>query len=411
MSVIEPLRQHARKLISLIAFFVVCTTVAIIVVPTPVCADSWPMPSRKVYIACDGSARLVVVPAAPDSPLAYFRAKVAGREAAPPAGPQALLEKRTDSGEWVRQWQGRLINEVAPVEAVVAPGGRGFVTFDNWHSTGHGKDAVVVYGAGGKVIRSMALKDFLSRDYVAALSHSVSSIHWRSDVGTSRDGRSVTVAVERAVGQQSDASSSAIPFNIKFVDGTVDRPEGQWRSALAVAKRVNDKERQLVARVRAEHFAPLFGPKGTDESEWHKWMREVFSRTQDDWEEGSAWNTLLRLPTSSDYAASRIAVREALRDPAYRDALMFASPDRANLVRVLEYELAALPVGALSKSRIIIAAGLEERKRLLAPLMRSGAKHVTFIDPAAALPQRKERLTERYLANRFVATADLPDVP
>lgn len=91
-------------------------------------------------------------------------------------------------------WQGPLVNDVAPVNALVSATGQ-VVTFDNWHSAGFGEDAVVIYDVRGKVVRAMGLGDFLPSVYVEALPRSVSSIHWSGGHDLSGDGRELVLRV------------------------------------------------------------------------------------------------------------------------------------------------------------------------------------------------------------------------
>src|SRR5688572_10805057 len=118
-------------------------------------ADSWMPPSKETYVSPDQSARLTVVPRDLKSAYAYFDDKVEGREpAGAPAGSKetsatAILELRSASGRWEMAWKKPLINEIAPVDVVVANNGHGFATFDNWHSMGHGPNAIAIYGLDG----------------------------------------------------------------------------------------------------------------------------------------------------------------------------------------------------------------------------------------------------------------------
>jgi hypothetical protein len=54
------------------------------------------------------------------------------------------------------------------------------VTLDDWHSVGRGPNVVVIYGPQGKLVRRLALDDFLKGDDIARLPISVSSTWWRT---------------------------------------------------------------------------------------------------------------------------------------------------------------------------------------------------------------------------------------
>jgi hypothetical protein len=89
-----------------------------------------------------------------------------------------LLERREPDGTYVQVWRRELINDVSPVSALVSRDGRYVVTFDNWHSMGYGKSAIVLYGPGGALRASFALSDFLTPKQMARLPRSISSLRW-----------------------------------------------------------------------------------------------------------------------------------------------------------------------------------------------------------------------------------------
>jgi hypothetical protein len=67
---------------------------------------------------------------------------------------------------------------VAPVSALVAKDGKYVVTFDNWHSMGHGDNVVVIYGPIGELVKKLGLSDFIDGALLWRLPISVSSIWW-----------------------------------------------------------------------------------------------------------------------------------------------------------------------------------------------------------------------------------------
>jgi hypothetical protein len=69
-----------------------------------------------------------------------------------------------------------LLNPVAPVQFFVSDDGR-LATVDNWHNKGYG-EAVAIYDAAGKPVKSYQLKDLFLPLEIALFTHSVSSIHW-----------------------------------------------------------------------------------------------------------------------------------------------------------------------------------------------------------------------------------------
>lgn len=72
----------------------------------------------------------------------------------------------------------RLVNEVAPVSALVSDDGRRLVTFDNWHAMGYGDDVVVIYRSDGTLVRKFSLEELLTAEDVRELPRSISSRYW-----------------------------------------------------------------------------------------------------------------------------------------------------------------------------------------------------------------------------------------
>lgn len=145
-------------------------------------ADSWAMPKRQRYCSADGQYCLEVEPKPIESQLRYFddhvkNADNPGAGSGKPRTASATLLSRVGV-EYTRVRSFPLLNEVAPVSALVSADGRYFVTFDNWHSMGYGDDVVVLYRGDGTVIRKYSLVQLLSEKRVASLPHTVSSIWW-----------------------------------------------------------------------------------------------------------------------------------------------------------------------------------------------------------------------------------------
>lgn len=82
--------------------------------------------------------------------------------------------KGTDS---VLIWKRTLLNDVCPVNAIVADDGSSIVTIDNWYSKGYGVNVFVVYDENGNAKRTYKLEEispFSLNDYLM----SISSIIW-----------------------------------------------------------------------------------------------------------------------------------------------------------------------------------------------------------------------------------------
>lgn len=217
-------------------------------------ADSWSLPKKTSYRSADKSARLTVRPRDLKSQLAYFQDKVDGREPAGAAAGSrsasatATLERRSASGGWRKVWTGPLDNEVAPVEVVVANGGRAFATFDNWHSMGHGPNVLVIYDGQGKLVRRFALADLLPDWFIAVLPASISSMRWRGEPRMSDDGHLIVPVLQPSLDHRDYDAERRIDLAIRLSDGApvgLERPE--WKAALAAAAEVAREKCRIAA--------------------------------------------------------------------------------------------------------------------------------------------------------------------
>ncbi len=144
--------------------------------------DQWFPATPSTYSSSGGEYRLTVFPRDLAGPLPYFQDKVQGKPqpGQSPVGPascEATLEV-LENNAYRLVWRKPLINDVAPVSVLVSDTTGAFVTFDNWHGTGWGNDAIVVYDERGKLVRQFALTDLISKSHFDSLPHSVSSIQW-----------------------------------------------------------------------------------------------------------------------------------------------------------------------------------------------------------------------------------------
>ena len=190
-------------------FLLLILAVAWLALPHAARADSWSLPQTEAYVSPDGGHRLTVTPRSLSGQLRYFEDKVEGREPAGqsrdgPREARALLERREPDGRWREVWRRTLPNDVAPVRALVADGGRYAVTFDNWHSVGFGDNVVVIYGGDGRLIRSFRLDELLSTEAIDRLPRSVSSIAWGGPHRFSEDGGRLVLKIRRSDGDAAD---------------------------------------------------------------------------------------------------------------------------------------------------------------------------------------------------------------
>jgi len=134
------------------------------------------LPGVETYTSESGSYSFTVEPLPLDSQLSYFEEKSKGTADVGAASTYPKGRLASQSGDIL--WKRKLVNEVAPVEALVSADGSYVVTFDNWHSVGYGDDVVVIYGRSGELIRSLSLADIVGAERASDFPRSVSSIWW-----------------------------------------------------------------------------------------------------------------------------------------------------------------------------------------------------------------------------------------
>ena len=150
--------------------------------PSLMLADKWPAPSVQDYYSADSSYFVRVFPFT--TPVKYHK----WQEASPKKKRRfsakdtvqtpchAMLYERTKVAPSLI-WKQNLVNQIAPVDAIVSNDGRYVVTFDNHHSMGYGKDVMVVYDYQGNLLKQYSLEQispFPINRYVA----SRSSLWW-----------------------------------------------------------------------------------------------------------------------------------------------------------------------------------------------------------------------------------------
>jgi hypothetical protein len=371
-------------------------SLALLVFVAPVAADKWAPPTTQVYESAGGSWRLTVIPRDISSPLAYFQDKVDKRPNAGglPGSTQSSAIGRVEhrvNGKWLVAWQQPLSNEVAPVNAVVADGGR-LATFDNWHGMGYGRNVVVIYDENGKLVRALALQDFLPQDYLKSLPRSVSSLHWRGEPRAEGQQLVVPVVVPSMSDDEGYDNREYIELRFDLVSGErIDDPGTAWKRAL---ERVHAKAKQIdayEAAEKAKFIAPLQAPTSTREQDWYGYMQDAYFRLGGDAYPGT---TVIRVPSAPDAAESVRNLREFLAEGGGQGgAQMIASPSQDVLVDVLRREAAKIKPGSLAGARVYVvvdAAHLQAVRKALAHL---GGEFVQ-IDPARAIPQDQKRLEQ-----------------
>ncbi|WP_160736824.1 hypothetical protein [Altericroceibacterium endophyticum] len=327
--------------------------------------------------------------------MTYFEDKVKGVE---PAGqeksgaPAANAElQRKQNGRWVVAWKAPLTNDVAPVDAIIRNDGAYFVTFDDWHSLGHGPNAVVIYGSEGERIARLALVDIVPANYIEVLPHSVSSIHWRGDPRFSRDGKHVVIPVP--IPSEKFSTPRTVDLAISLADGSVSPLDSAaWKKAVEATSLVRTARMAEARAVREAFFAPLLGPRENTQRHWHIYLREAVARLIGDGNTPST--TVLRSPGEPDYAVSESWIREALLEPT-GDKVALATLSESNLARTLAKIAPKITPDSLSQTTIFVAVSDKYWSDIVAAMRPTGAKLVQ-LNPSIPLEQRQERIERRY---------------
>ncbi len=392
--------------------------VALLVTSSAARADSWLPATTKVYEAPDHSARLTVVPRELTSTLDYFSDKVAGKE---PAGAQqgssaksayAKLEVHTPSGGWVTRWTRPLVNEVAPVDVVVAPGGKAFATFDNWYSMGFGPTVIVVYNEYGEATKTLALNSIFPDWFVGALSRSVSSIHWRRSPRLSGDNTEVLVPIilpnsGRTLGQD----GPRLDLHIRLADAViVGLGDPAWRDALRNAAKVAH-EQCIAELAEAKAWnAPISALVQWDEVAWHHYLNEIGFRTVPGvmGDDGPViGTTVLRPRNASDFQASLKWLQEALTERPFSpgfDIRVIGSPDVQSLGARIAEIAARIKPKRLTGVQFIVVADTATGQAIDTALSRTGAT-VTIMDPTRQIPQLASRMNNTAESERPICRA------
>lgn len=388
------------RLINLLSLVALCAAMATLAfwLVGPARADSWAMPEIAVTPSANGRHRFTVTPAEIGSQLAYFRDEVAAEQSGEPVErppPLGLLEKRDAKGKWQPVWAGPLMNPVAPVSVLVADDGRHVVTFDNWGSVGHGEHVIVIYGPEGKLVRSLALTDLVPEDYIEALPRSVSSIYWSRDARLSADGASVVIPVVVPHDGSPGEEAETVPFTIALADGAVSLPPPeQWGRALESSTRLIALQQQQEAERLANLKAPLTSPQGCAERDWHEYLRAAPGRLSSE-APPETYPTIVLL--TRDHPRHRESLKR-LRDsvggrPGFPIHAAFASPcDPDGLVAAFAKAVKKVKPDTVPGGVTFYIAAPEPQFAAIASLVAPTGVKTVWIDLAAAIPQRPERI-------------------
>lgn len=252
---------------------------AALVWATPACADSWMLPETTTYFSADKTCRLTVVPRDLNSQLDFFEDKIAGKEKAGQreqgaGAPRATLERRDSDGKWTGIWSRALVNDVAPVSALISGDGHYVVTLDNWHSIGWGDDAIVIYDVRQGSERRFSVEKLLGKSYFRALPHSVSSVRWSETERIEGGQLLLDIVVPQ---ESSERALATVTIAIDLATGAPsERNALAWRDARNAADRVNAAAIRHEEERRAARKAPLLGPQPQDVRGWHDYLKRPF---------------------------------------------------------------------------------------------------------------------------------------
>lgn len=365
------------------------------IVPTPALADSWLPPSTETVLSENGRFRFTVEPSPIESSLSFFSEELAAQrdgratERVPPMG---LLEVLQDDGQWAPVWAGPLVNSVAPASFLVSDKGT-VVTFDNWHSVGHGEHVIVIYNDAGVLVRSMPLLALLPEDYIEVLPHSTSSLSWRQDASFSPSGQRLILDI--LVPSENSEPSETVRFVISLTDGAIERPDSaDWSQALEAKDRVVQKTAEAEAARLAYLREPLSAPQGCNMRDWHRYLNEAFFRLTPNWLDLPSTSTTILFPPDHDRFETSVGwLADEIADLAeFEGNAAIAAPcSQPELVVVMRRAFSKVSPGALAQSSIYISADTAHQAALEEIVAPSGAS-IYWLDPEATIAQRPERI-------------------
>ena len=358
-------------------------------------ADSWLPPREQQVESADGRVRVTVTPRPLAGALPYFQDKVDGKE---PAGqregneqatPVATLERKDADGRWQVAWTGPLVNDVAPVEVLVANNGR-LVTFDNWHSVGYGDDVVVIYDERGKVVRQMALVDLLPAGYIVSLPHSVSSLYWGGEHALVDGERTLELGVVEPGAEFADQEPARVPLQLSMADGQVLPEQGDaWTRALQTVATLDQKRHASWDALRVRRAQPLRVPEGSDTKAWRAYLVELRERLRREADEPIA-GAVLPARGEGDFPDREDSIRGMLQDAALgREFLgkryLLVSPRSDALATLLVDELRSAKPGSMKDVEITFVGSVEDGAAVVAAAATAGAS-IHLIDKAQPYP-------------------------
>ncbi|GAB5481088.1 MAG: hypothetical protein Pars92KO_08450 [Parasphingorhabdus sp.] len=374
-------------------------------VSQPAVADSWAPPKQAVFESNSGTARVTINPRDLSSPPEYFRDKRDEQNdpglpsEAANARVSAVIEVKNDSGVWTTNWQVDLVNEVAPVTAILSNDGQYLVTFDNWHRVGYGPTTIVRYKRGKGLLGAHDLGSFLPLYYLQALPRSVSSRSWKKgDPVFDGEGIKLAIIAPDLDSQGDRAKAKTVEFKIDLDSGHVSKSDTRaWIEAMLAALDVQRKQLDWEAsRIRAE-LAPLIAKYPMTERDWHYYMREAWFRTIE--ADNISATKHLRPIDDLEYQKSVQWIKDEFAemvegkdetDWIYTE-LSVASSDEENLKAILSAIAAESDPGDFRWGKVLIIIGEQYWPELNSAFKHTGVK-LHFVDPKKPVLSSPERL-------------------
>lgn len=264
---------------TVLSIFALCAAAVAFVTPAPVRADRWPAPYQETYVSESGKFRLIVDPATEAEADAYFDNQHTGFSPQQPNA-TAKLQTLSQSGLWENTWQGSLENVIAPTHAMVSDDGRYVVTFDNWYSTGHGENVLVIYREDGSLVRSMELTDIVPQYYKDTLPHSVSSVNWLSDARFVENNEAIILEILGPGSQYLEArDEDIVSLKIDLNSGElVAHREPHWSKMLSKARRLAIEQTDYSIEYQLMLRSPITAPESCEIWRWRNYLREASER-------------------------------------------------------------------------------------------------------------------------------------
>ena len=149
-------------------------------------ADSWNSPSVARYYSDNGQFMLKIMPTFIPDKYWDWKSSKPKKRIKYTAKDTVIIKCHAflysiKNKDTIEIWNKKLINDIAPVTAIISNNGKSVITFDNWSSMGYGLDVMVVYDSNGGLIKRYQLENFSPipiNDYFI----SISSIWWRCGV-------------------------------------------------------------------------------------------------------------------------------------------------------------------------------------------------------------------------------------